>query len=115
MFAFQAFAQIDILSRGGPAGATETLVYKIFQRQTPDRLGEGSVMAVGLFVVTFVVTLGQFVDPRPAGALWRTEADWPLTEPDPELPGLVDAGPAREAPPAGQPLPGSAASPGTSC
>jgi ABC-type sugar transport system permease subunit len=35
-------------------------VYKIFQRQTPNRLGEGSVMAVGLFVVTFVVTLGQF-------------------------------------------------------
>ena len=27
-------------------------------------------MAVGLFVVTFVVTLGQFVAPRPAGALW---------------------------------------------
>jgi sn-glycerol 3-phosphate transport system permease protein len=60
VFALQAFAQIELISRGGPAGASETLVYKIFQRQTPDRLGEGSVMAVGLFMVTFVVTLGQF-------------------------------------------------------
>ena len=61
VFALQAFAQIELISRGGPTGHSETLVYKIFQRQTPDRLGEGSVMAVGLFVVTFVVTLGQFV------------------------------------------------------
>ena len=61
IFALQAFAQIELISRGGPAGHTETLVYKIFQRQTPDRLGEGSVMAVGLFFVTFVVTLGQFL------------------------------------------------------
>jgi sn-glycerol 3-phosphate transport system permease protein len=60
VFALQAFAQIELISRGGPNGHSETLVYKIFQRQTPDRLGEGSVMAVGLFVVTFVVTLGQF-------------------------------------------------------
>jgi sn-glycerol 3-phosphate transport system permease protein len=61
VFALQAFAQIELISRGGPNGHSETLVYKIFQRQTPDRLGEGSVMAVGLFVVTFVVTLGQFL------------------------------------------------------
>jgi sn-glycerol 3-phosphate transport system permease protein len=60
VFALQAFAQIELISRGGPNGHSETLVYKIFQRQTPNRLGEGSVMAVGLFVVTFVVTLGQF-------------------------------------------------------
>jgi sn-glycerol 3-phosphate transport system permease protein len=60
IFALQAFAQIELISRGGPAGASETLVYKIFQRQQPDRLGEGSVMAVGLFGVTFVVTLAQF-------------------------------------------------------
>ena len=61
VFALQAFAQIELISRGGPNGHSETLVYKIFQRQTPNRLGEGSVMAVGLFVVTFVVTLGQFL------------------------------------------------------
>ena len=61
VFAFQAFAQIDILTSGGPAGSTETLVYKIFQRQAPSDLGVGSVMAVGLFGITFIVALGQFL------------------------------------------------------
>jgi len=61
IFALQAFAPIEFLTNGGPARSTETLVYKIFQRQTPDRMGEGAVLSVGLFVVTFVVTLGQFL------------------------------------------------------
>jgi sn-glycerol 3-phosphate transport system permease protein len=59
IFGFQAFAQVDILTAGGPAGSTETLVWKIFQSQQPLRQGEGAVMAIGLFGVTFVVTLGQ--------------------------------------------------------
>lgn len=60
--AFQAFAQIDAVTRpsGGPNGATETVVFKIFENRTPDRLGEGSVMSVGFFVITFLVTMGQF-------------------------------------------------------
>jgi sn-glycerol 3-phosphate transport system permease protein len=60
--AFQAFAQIDAVTRpaGGPNGATETIVFKIFENRTPDRLGEGSVMSVGFFVITFLVTMGQF-------------------------------------------------------
>lgn len=61
IFALQAFAPIEFLTNGGPARSTETLVYQIFQRQTPDKLGEGSVMSVGLFGVTFVVTLIQFL------------------------------------------------------
>jgi len=61
VFAFQAFAQIDILTEGGPAGATETLVFKIFKRQQGGAVGEGSVMAVGLFVITFVFALSQFM------------------------------------------------------
>jgi sn-glycerol 3-phosphate transport system permease protein len=61
VFALQAFAQVELLTQGGPARSTETLVFKIFQRQQPSDLGEGSVMAVGLFVVTFFVTLGQFL------------------------------------------------------
>ena len=61
VFAFQAFAQIDILTSGGPAGSTETLVYKIFQNQAPSDLGVGSVMAVGLFTITFIVALAQFL------------------------------------------------------
>ena len=61
VFAFQAFAQIDILTAGGPAGASETLVFKIFQLQQPIDLGEGSAMALGLFGITFLVTMGQFL------------------------------------------------------
>ena len=61
IFGFQAFAQIEILTRGGPAGSTETLVFKIFKEQQGGGLGVGSVMAVGLFVLTFFVALFQFV------------------------------------------------------
>ena len=60
IFGFQAFAQIDILTGGGPAGATETLVYKIFNSQQPLAQGEGSIMAIGLFGITLVVTVVQF-------------------------------------------------------
>ena len=61
VFAFQAFAQIDILTEGGPAGSTETLVFKIFKHQQGGAIGEGSVMAIGLFAVTFLAALAQFV------------------------------------------------------
>lgn len=60
IFAFQAFAQVDILTGGGPAGATETLVFKIFHSQQPLNQGEGSIMAIGLFAITLVVTVVQF-------------------------------------------------------
>lgn len=61
IFAFQAFAQVDILTGGGPAGATETLVWKIFNSQEPINQGRGAVMAIGLFGITLVVTIFQFV------------------------------------------------------
>lgn len=61
IFAFQAFAQVDILTGGGPAGATETLVFKIFNSQQPLSQGIGSIMAIGLFVITLVVTVVQFL------------------------------------------------------
>ncbi len=60
IFAFQAFAQVDILTGGGPAGSTETLVWKIFNSQQPLDQGKGSVMAIGLFFITLVVSLAQF-------------------------------------------------------
>lgn len=60
VFALQAFAPIEFLTEGGPAGSTRTLVYEIFQRQTPNKLHEGAIMSVGLFGVTFLVTLLQF-------------------------------------------------------
>ena len=57
--AFQTFAQIELLTRGGPSGSTETLVFKIFQRQSPGRISEGAVMSIGLFGLTFFVTMLQ--------------------------------------------------------
>ena len=61
IFALQAFAQADILTQGGPLGSTETLVFKIFGSQQPIDQGTGAVMAIGLFGITVVVSLVQFV------------------------------------------------------
>ena len=62
VFALQAFAQVDILTQGGPAGSTETLVFKIFRLgQEPVNVSTGAVMAIGLFAVTLIVALGQFL------------------------------------------------------
>jgi sn-glycerol 3-phosphate transport system permease protein len=61
IFGFQAFAQVDILTKGAPAGATETLVFKINRLTRPDNIGIGAVYSVGLFVITFVVTALQFL------------------------------------------------------
>jgi sn-glycerol 3-phosphate transport system permease protein len=58
IFGFQAFAQIEIITKGGPAGASETLVFKIF-KQSQD-YGKGAVLSVGLFFVTLVITFLQF-------------------------------------------------------
>lgn len=60
VFGLQAFAQIDVLTAGGPAGSTEVLVYKIFDRLNPLGLGDAAVMSVGLFVVTAAIAALQF-------------------------------------------------------
>jgi sn-glycerol 3-phosphate transport system permease protein len=61
IFAFQAYAQVDILTGGGPAGSTETLVWKIFNSQQPLYQNTGAIMAIGLFGITLLVTVVQFV------------------------------------------------------
>lgn len=62
VFGFQAFAQVELLTNGTPAGRTETLVFKIFtDSQDPAKLGPSSVMALGLFVLTVVVSAFQFI------------------------------------------------------
>jgi len=58
VFGFQAFAQIEVITNGGPAGASETLVYKIFYEAQD--LPAAAVMSVGLFFVTLVVSAVQF-------------------------------------------------------
>jgi sn-glycerol 3-phosphate transport system permease protein len=59
IFGLQAFAQVDLLTRGGPVSATETLVYKINRLNRPDNIGIGAVYSVGLFLVTVAVTALQ--------------------------------------------------------
>jgi sn-glycerol 3-phosphate transport system permease protein len=61
VFALQAFAQVDILTGGGPAGSTQTLVWRIFDNQQPRQNGIGAVMAIGLFGVTIIITGLQFL------------------------------------------------------
>jgi sn-glycerol 3-phosphate transport system permease protein len=56
----QAFAQIDLLTKGGPVSATETLVYKINRLNRPDNITIGAVYSVGLFFITLAVTALQF-------------------------------------------------------
>lgn len=59
IFAFQAFGQIDILTQGGPQERTQTLVYRIFTLQFDD-VNTAAVMSIGLFALTFVVTMLQY-------------------------------------------------------
>jgi len=58
--ASQAYAQVDIITRGGPSQSTETLLFKITQLQGPTDLQQGASMALGLFVLTFVLAALQF-------------------------------------------------------
>jgi sn-glycerol 3-phosphate transport system permease protein len=60
IFGFQAFAQIDLLTKGGPIDSTETLVFKINRLNRPDTIGIGAVYSVGLFFITLVITSLQF-------------------------------------------------------
>jgi sn-glycerol 3-phosphate transport system permease protein len=57
---FQVYAEIDILTGGGPAGATESLLFKITRLQQPRDLAEGAAMSLGLFVITLIVAGAQF-------------------------------------------------------
>lgn len=59
--AFQSFAQIDILTKGGPAGATNVVVYSIYREAFFNfRAGAASAQAVVLFVILVALTAVQF-------------------------------------------------------
>jgi len=61
--ALQSFGQIHILTRGGPAGATTTLVYSIYLQAFAfgsTNYGLASAMALVLFVIVLAVTAIQF-------------------------------------------------------
>ncbi|MBP2019963.1 sn-glycerol 3-phosphate transport system permease protein [Symbiobacterium terraclitae] len=59
--AFQVFAEIDIMTSGGPSNATNTVVYRIYQvafRQY--EFGAASAQAILLFIVMVILTYLQF-------------------------------------------------------
>ncbi len=62
---FQVFGQVYVLTRGGPANATATMVYYIFQNAFQSfRMGYASALSWLLFAVIFVFTLIQFGSQR---------------------------------------------------
>ncbi|MBQ8803287.1 MAG: sugar ABC transporter permease [Tyzzerella sp.] len=60
--AFKAFAQIKLLTNGGPGGATSTLIFEIYYRVMKHGQYEyGCCLAIVLFVVIFTITRIQFL------------------------------------------------------
>jgi sn-glycerol 3-phosphate transport system permease protein len=59
--AFQAFGQIHILTKGGPAFSTDVIVYNIYMDAFVNfRFGIGSAQALILFVLILLLTFVQF-------------------------------------------------------
>lgn len=62
MSAFQSFGQIHILTRGGPAGSTDVLVYSIYREAFINyQFGTGSALAIVLFVLMLLLAAVQFL------------------------------------------------------
>ena len=59
----QIFTQVQVLTRGGPSGATSTIVYELYQRAFGEGLpdyGSASAIAITLLLLVLVVTVVQF-------------------------------------------------------
>ncbi|MCY4466249.1 MAG: sugar ABC transporter permease [Chloroflexi bacterium] len=57
---FQIFGQVDVITGGGPAGNTRTIVYNIFETTfLYFQVGYGTAMAVIMFAVLLVISLMQ--------------------------------------------------------
>ena len=57
---FQIFGQVDVMTGGGPAGNTRTIVYNIFETTfLYFQVGYGTAMAVIMFAVLLVISLFQ--------------------------------------------------------
>lgn len=58
---FQSFGQIDILTEGGPADATNLIVYEIYQNAfVHNRVGYASAQTVILFLIVVVLSVVQY-------------------------------------------------------
>jgi len=61
IISFQAFAQIRLLTQGGPSYATNVLVYTIYQAAIRDsRFETAFAQSIVLFVIILIMTLLQF-------------------------------------------------------
>lgn len=59
--AFQAYAQIRLMTQGGPGKYTRTIIYAIYlEAFQNNRYGMSAAMSVVLFIVLFALTLIQF-------------------------------------------------------
>lgn len=60
--AFKSFAQIKLLTGGGPANATKTLIYEVYsQAMINGRFETACVYALALFLLIFLTTRIQFL------------------------------------------------------
>ncbi|MEM4643286.1 MAG: sugar ABC transporter permease, partial [Candidatus Bathyarchaeia archaeon] len=58
--AFQAFTQMNVMTKGGPVGATKTIVYAIYEYGFQFyRMSYASAIAVVLFIVIMLLTIAQ--------------------------------------------------------
>ncbi len=59
--AFQTFTQVQILTRGGPIGATNVLVYSIYRTFYFDgQYGYAAAQSIVLFIIMLILTIFQF-------------------------------------------------------
>lgn len=58
--ALQAYAQIELLTNGGPGSSTETLLFKIADPRGIRSVGVKASMSIGLFALTAIVAAMQF-------------------------------------------------------
>ena len=65
---FQIFGQVDVMTGGGPAGNTRTIVYNIFEVSFEYfQVGYGAAMAVIMLVILMVISIIQLVAFRDQG------------------------------------------------
>jgi multiple sugar transport system permease protein len=65
--AFQVFAQVQVMTKGGPGTSTNVLVYYIYKSAfTFYKMGYGAAMSWILFIILFIITLIQ----------WKGQKKW---------------------------------------
>lgn len=58
---FQSFAQINLMTSGGPGGSTSVIVFQIYQEAFANgRFGMACAQSVILFIILFTLTMLQF-------------------------------------------------------